>query len=390
MIPLRILNVVGSPRDLIKIAPIWEVMRRSREIEPILVHTGQPDKDVLSGVVLRDMKLPQPGIVLDVEPGSHAKQTAAIIDRFEDAVADTDPDLVVVIGDVNSTVAASMTAVKKGVPVAHVEAGLRSFDRQDPKEINRVMTDSISDYLFVSEESAVDNLMCEGISPSRIHFVGSVLTDTLFANSERILESKIINALGLTSGDYAVLSLRRPMADTEPRDIEATIEALEKIQRRVTVVFPLHMETLGRLHRAGLWETVRDLENVKVVEPVGYLDFIALLKGASLAITDTNGVQEETTSLQVPCLTIGNRTERPATLSNGTNQLVGTDPHVIVAEAMRVLRDGGISRGTPPMWDGQAAERLVHRLLDQREEVLERYRHVRITNQCIAPSNQTE
>ena len=190
MIPLRILNVVGGPRDLIKIAPIMDVMLRSREIDPILVHTGQPDMDILSGVVLRDMKLPEPGIVLDVQSGSHAKQTAAIMDRFEDAVAETDPDLVVVIGDVNSTVAASMTAVKKGVPVAHVEAGLRSYDRQDPKEINRVMTDSISDFLFVSEESAVDNLICEGISPSRIHFVGSVLIDTLFANSERIREDR--------------------------------------------------------------------------------------------------------------------------------------------------------------------------------------------------------
>lgn len=390
MIPLKVLNVVGGSRDLIKIAPIMQVMRESREVEPVLVHTGRPLPDVFSGVVLRDMRVPQPDVFLDVAPGSHAQQTAAIMERFEGTVADIDPDLVLVIGDVNSTVAASITAVKKGVPVAHVEAGLRSFDRQDSKEINRVMTDSISDFLFVSEDSAIDNLMCEGITASRIHFVGNVLIDSLFANCDRILESKILESLGLEVGEYAVLALCRTMDTSEPQYMQVIVDSLEMIQRQIPVILPVHFETVGRLHRLGLWDAINNLANVNVIESIAYLDFIALLKGSRLTLTDTNGVQEETTSLQVPCLTFGDRTERPATVSKGTNRLVGRDPHAVVAEALRVLRGGGNGGGVPPMWDGQAAHRLVARLLDDREEVLERYRHVRITNQCTTPSTHPE
>ncbi len=387
MIPLRVLNVVGSPRDFVKMAPIMAEMRRSREVEPILVHTGQHEEDLLSGVFLRDLGLPEPSFVLDVESKSHAKQTAAIMDRFEDTVSETDPDLVLVVGDVNSTVAASMTAVKMGVPVAHVEAGLRSFDREDPAEINRVMTDAISDFLFVTEESAVNNLIGEGIEASKIHFVGNMLVDTLCANSNRILESTIVTDLGLSRGGYTVLTLRSPLAADGPQPMEAIIVALEKIQSRVPIVFPVELETAAGLHGIGFWKSIEGFPNVMVVDPIAYLDFIALLKYSCMALTDTSGVQEEATAMQVPCLTLRVRTERPATVSEGTNILVGRDPHVILAEAMRILRGDAKEGRMPPMWDGRAARRLVAQLLKRREEVLELYRNVRATNECTVISD---
>lgn len=391
MIPLKVLNVVGSSRDLIKIAPIIRVMERSRQIQPLLVHTGQPHRDVVGfGILARDMDLPEVSIVLDVESGTHAKQTAAIMDRFEDTITDTDPDLVTVIGDFDSTVAASMTAVKRGVPVAHIDAGLRSFDRQDPKEINRVMTDSISDFLFVSEESAVDNLMCEGISPSKIHFVGSVLVDTLFENTDRIIGSTVVDRLGVSAGDYAVLVLRSQVSAQPPSYLRGIVEALEVIQRHVPVIFPLHLQTMAELRNLGLWESIHELPGVSILEPLPYIDFVALLKGAAMALTDTNGVQEETTSLQVPCLTFGERTERPVTVSNGSNRLIGSSRHSIVAEVMRVLKVGNERGGAPPMWDGQAAGRLVARLLDRREQVLELYRNTREGQRCRPPLNLAE
>ncbi len=386
MIPLRILNVVGGPRNFIKMAPIMVEMRRSREVEPILVHTGQHNRGFFPSVFFRDLGLAEPDFVLDVESSSDAKQTAAIIDRFEDTVLETRPDLVLVIGDVNSTVAASMTAVKMGVPVAHVEAGLRSFDRADPREINRVMTDAISDFLFVTEESAVNNLMGEGIDASRIHFVGNVLVDTLRANADRILESTVVTDLGLSRDSYAVLTLRSPTAADGPQPMKATIEALEKIQSRVPVVFPVDVETATRLHGIGFWQSIQNLPNVMVVEPIAYFDFIALLQCSRMVLTDTSGVQEEATALQVPCLTLRSRTERPATVSSGTNLLVGRDPHVIVAEAMRILRGDAKEARVPPMWDGRAACRLVAQILKKREEVLELHRNVRRTNECTAIS----
>jgi len=388
VIPLRVLNVIGSSRDLVKVAPIVSEMRRSRQIEPIIVHAGQPERDLFSGDVVRDLQLPRPHVVLGVEPGSAAKQTAAIMERFEDVIASTDPDLVLVVGDVNSSVAASMTAVKRGVPVAHVDAGLRSFDRRDPKEINRVMADAIADFLFVSEESSLDNLICEGISPSRIHFIGNLLIETLYENANRILESTVVRDLDLAPGGYAVLVLRALSDLGGERHIAGIIEALEKIQSRVAVVVSAQMDTMAQLHRAGLWDPVNRLENVKVIGPITYLDFMALLKASCMVLTDATGVQEETTALRVPCLTLAQRSKRPVTISAGTNRLAGPDPHDIVAQAMRILGGEEVDR-VPPMWDGRAARRLVARLLDQREEVLDRYRHLRITSQCSAMSDQT-
>lgn len=380
MIRLKVMSVVGCRPNLIKVAPLIEEFRRSPEIEPILVHTGQRYDDALSEVFFQDFPIPTPDIVLEVGSGSHAKQTAAIMDRFEDAICQTSPDVVVVVGGVNSTVAASMTAVKLGIPVAHVEAGLRSFDREIPAEINRLMTDAISDILFVSESSAVDNLTCEGIAASRIHFVGNVVVDTLMAHSERILASTVVEDLDLERGEYVVLSLRQPSDADPPARFNAIADALELLQRRVPIVCPIGFHTVARFHRLGVWERFSDMENLRIIDPLGYLDFVALMRWSRMTLTDTGAAQEETTALRVPCLTLRTATERPVTLSDGSNTLVGEDPDRIVARAMEVLRAGGRTNRVPPMWDGRASQRIVAQLLRQRELLLERYRNLRVSH----------
>jgi len=302
------------------------------------------------------------------------------MDRFEDTIYEVNPDVVVVVGGVNSTVAASMTAVKLGIPVAHVEAGLRSFDREMPDEINRLMTDAISDILFVSEASAVDNLTCEGISASRIHFVGNVVIDTLLASSTRILASTIVDDLGLESGQYAVLSLRRPLDVDRPARLTAIAAAVAKLQQRIPIICPIDFRTVARFHQLGVWEQFSSMSNLRVVDPLGYLDFVALIKGSKLTLTDTGGVQEETTACGVPCLTLRTATQRPSTVSDGSNTLVGEDPDRIVAEAMRILRGDGKVGRIPPMWDGRASERIVDQLLRKRELLFERYRNLRVSH----------
>lgn len=384
MIPLRVLNVVGSRRNFIKIASIMAAIAESREVEGIVVHTGRHYEDLFSSAFFRDLGLPEPGVVLDVESRSHAKQTAAIMERFEDTVYQTLPDLVIVAGDSNSTVAASMTAVKMGVPVAHYEAGLRSFDRETSEEINRLMTDAISNFHFVTEESALNNLICEGIPPSRIHFVGNVLMATLGAHSERILASTVVPDLSLEPGGYAVLALKRFSNGDKPQRLHTVIDALERIQKRLPIVFPARLETVARLHELGVWERIEQLPGLMIVDPPGYLDFAALLKGSAMVLTDTSGVQEETTVLQVPCLTLRNSTERLATVSEGTNTLVGQDAETIVAEALRALRGDGKHGRVPPMWDGQAPRRIVTQILRKREEILTLYRRVRVKQPCTA------
>jgi UDP-N-acetylglucosamine 2-epimerase (non-hydrolysing) len=361
---VRIINIVGTRPNLMKIAPLMEAYADAPGIEPILVHTGQHYDDNMSDLFFRQLGLPEPDLNLGVGSGSHAVQTAEIMKAFEPVARYRDPSAVVVVGDVNSTIACGLVAAKLGIPLAHVEAGLRSFDRTMPEEINRVLTDAISDLLFCTERSGVENLRREGVAEERIHLVGNVMIDTLLRHRARAAQSPILDDLGLASGRYAVLTLHRPSNVDDPETLGRIWDALEALQRDMPLVFPAHPRTRRRMAEFGLSPRIDALENLRVLEPLGYLDFLQLMACARLVLTDSGGIQEETTVLEVPCLTLRENTERPVTVEAGGNQVVGSDPGRILA-AYRKIVDGQTGSGAiPPLWDGRAAGRIV--------EILER------------------
>jgi UDP-N-acetylglucosamine 2-epimerase (non-hydrolysing) len=362
--PLRIINVVGARPNLIKIAPLMHAYGQAGGIEPLLVHTGQHYDANMSDLFFRQLGIPEPHLNLEVGSASHAVQTAEIMKAFEPVVLERRPDAVLVVGDVNSTIACGLVAVKLGVKLVHVEAGLRSFDRDMPEEINRVLTDAISDVLLCTESSGVQNLHSEGIPAERIHLVGNVMIDTLLRHRERAEGSTILADLGLEERGYAVLTLHRPSNVDDPDVLSRLLDALEVVQRDMPLVFPAHPRTQEKLARFGLAERIAGLANLRMLDPVGYLDFLKLMAAARVVLTDSGGIQEETTILQVPCLTIRENTERPVTVEMGTNQIVGRDPDRIVA-AYRRVADGGMASGrVPPLWDGRAAQRVVEVLVE--------------------------
>jgi UDP-N-acetylglucosamine 2-epimerase (non-hydrolysing) len=364
---MKILNVVGTRPNFVKIAPLLREMRRCPTIVPTLVHTGQHYDAAMSEQFFADLELPPPDFNLGVGSGSHAVQTAEVMRRLEPLLATTRPDLVVVVGDVNSTLAAGLTAVKLGIPLAHVEAGLRSFDRRMPEEINRLLTDSIADLLFVTEESGRHNLLREGISPAKIHFVGNVMIDALHASRPRWTGSAVCERLGLAADHpYGVLTLHRPSNVDDPAVLADLVEACSALARHLPIVFPVHPRVKSHLLRQGLLfrtgpdsRLLHHSKGLACVDALGYLDFIALMSRARLVLTDSGGIQEETTILGAPCLTLRETTERPVTVTHGTNRVIGTDPGRIVEEALRVLDDPPRPAGPPPLWDGQAAGRIV-------------------------------
>lgn len=352
---MKLVAVVGARPNFMKIAPLmWEIERRSG-VEACLVHTGQHYDQQMSQLFFEELRIPRPNANLEVGSGSHAVQTAEVMKRFEPVVIEQRPDAVVVVGDVNSTLACALTAVKLGIPVAHIEAGLRSFDRSMPEEINRVLTDAISQWLFTTERGAADNLRREGIADKRVHFVGNLMIDTLLACRQRSERSPILDQLELTSGGYGVLTLHRPSNVDDPAVFQALAAAIERVQHELPIVFPVHPRTRQAL--AG-WTAAR-MPNLRLTGPLGYLDFLKLMAHARLVLTDSGGIQEETTVLGVPCLTLRANTERPATIEQGTNQLVGMHPERIVDAALVVLRSPPPTRRVPELWDGQAARRIV-------------------------------
>ena len=361
--PLKILNVVGARPNLPKIAPLIREMQRHREVEPILVHTGQHYDANLSDIFFRQMGIPEPQVNLEVGSGSHAAQTGEILKRIEPVLLRFKPDLALVVGDVNSTIAVGLAAAKLGIPLAHVEAGLRSFDRSMPEEINRILTDAIADYLFVTEEDAIGHLLKEGRPREAIHFVGNVMIDSLRHFLPIAQQSAIGAELGLVSNGawrrFAVLTLHRPSNVDSVEKLAELLGAINAIAEEVPVIFPVHPRTQQRLSEAG----IQHHHQLHVTAPVGYLDFLCLLSKATLVLTDSGGIQEETTALGVPCLTLRENTERPVTISQGTNLLVGTEAAKIIAAAREIL--GGHSKAgrVPPLWDGHAAERIVEILL---------------------------
>ncbi len=345
-----------------KIAPIVREMRRAGKFLPLIVHTGQHYDEAMSDSFFRDLGIPAPDFHLEVGSASHAVQTARIMTAFEPVVLQEKPDWVLVVGDVNSTIACALVCAKLGVRVAHVEAGLRSRDRTMPEEINRILTDAISDLLLTTSEDAGENLRQEGISEDKIKFVVNVMIDSLFYNLEKSRVSKARENLGLRDQDYAVLTLHRPSNVDEKDIFSGLLDALISISEKIPVIFPVHPRTRGNIEKFGFAERVAN-SKLKLIEPLGYLDFMNLYSGAKLVLTDSGGLQEETTALGIPCLTLRENTERPVTIELGTNRLVGTNPEKIKQAAFEILEsDTKKTARIPPLWDGHAAERICDAL----------------------------
>jgi UDP-N-acetylglucosamine 2-epimerase (non-hydrolysing) len=362
---MKIINVVGARPNFMKIAPLMDVYKAYPEIDPILVHTGQHYDKKMSELFFNELGIPEPDINLGVGSASHAVQTAEIMKAFEIVVVTQKPDFVIVVGDVNSTIACGLVAVKMGVKLAHVEAGLRSFDRTMPEEINRLLTDSISNLLFCTEQSGVDNLKKEGIPEEKIFLVGNVMIDTLQKNMGKAVKSNILDKLKLSSDNFAVLTLHRPANVDNPQVFGQILDALEVIQKDMPVIFPIHPRTNNNLRLATLSKRVREMPGLRLIDPLGYLDFLKLMSSAYVVLTDSGGIQEETTILKVPCLTLRENTERPVTVEYGFNQLVGIDTDKIISAYKKVTNGVNIDYKVPPLWDGRAAERIVEIIINQ-------------------------
>jgi UDP-N-acetylglucosamine 2-epimerase (non-hydrolysing) len=343
-----------------KIAPLMRAFNENGNFQTLLVHTGQHYDDKMNRLFFDELHIPKPDINLEVGSASHAVQTAEIMKKFEPVVLDFEPDYVLVVGDVNSTIACGLAAVKLGVRLIHVEAGLRSFDRTMPEEINRVLTDTISDLLFVTEQSGIDNLKREGIDSSKVHLVGNVMIDTLLANRQKAQQSKILNKLALEPRKFAVITLHRPSNVDEMGKFGEILAAFEEIQKELKLVFPIHPRTKKNIAESRWEKRVEAMKNLLLIEPVGYLDFLCLMTNAALVMTDSGGIQEETTILGIPCMTLRENTERPVTLTAGTNRLVRLTTQDILKNYRQIRAESPkTAPRIPPLWDGKAALRIA-------------------------------
>lgn len=356
---MKVILVAGARPNFMKIAPIMAAMEKynttnGRFFKPYLVHTGQHYDMEMSRIFFDELNIPAPNINLEVGSGSHARQTAAVMEAIEKVFVEQKPELVIVVGDINSTMAAAIAASKLCVPVAHVEAGLRSFDRTMPEEINRMVTDVLSDMLFTTDQVANENLAREGIDPEKVFFVGDVMIDTLYNNMKAINASDCPGRLGLKSREYAVLTLHRPSNVDDSNILRGVLKVLEDISKRIKILFARHPRTKNRMEKFGFQGN-----GLTIVDPLGYIDFMRLVKDSRFVITDSGGMQEESTVLGKPCLTLRYNTERPITLEKGTNVLVGNDPERIKEAASAVLDGKGKTNEIPELWDGHAAVRIV-------------------------------
>ncbi len=362
---MKVINIVGARPNFMKIAPIMAAYDGYPDIEPVLVHTGQHYDERMSELFFRQLGIPEPDINLGVGSASHAVQAAEIMKTFEPVVLEHKPDVVLVVGDVNSTIACGLVAVKLGVELVHVEAGLRSFDRSMPEEVNRVLTDSISDLLFCTEQSGVDNLIREGVAEEKIFLVGNVMIDTLLRNKAKAEDSDVLNQLNLNDNDFAVLTLHRPSNVDDVTVFGRILDALEVIQNDMPVIFPVHPRTRRNLNSPSLGKRVNAMMGLRLLNPLGYLDFLKLMSSAKIVLTDSGGIQEETTILKIPCLTLRENTERPITVEIGSNQVVGTDTRRIIEAYKQALDSSWREPQVPCLWDGRVAERIVKVLLDE-------------------------
>ncbi len=356
---IKIINVCGARPNFMKIAPLMDAYKEFPEIEPMLIHTGQHYDEKMSDLFFRQLGIPEPDINLGVGSASHAQQTAKIMEAFEPIVLEHKPDYVLVVGDVNSTIGCALVATKLGVKVIHVEAGLRSFDRTMPEEINRILTDAISDLLFVSEESGVVNLRKEGVDEKRIHFVGNVMIDTLMKHRKRAEQSDILEKLGLKAKQYGLITLHRPANVDDSGKLSSILEGLGIISEELILLFAIHPRTRKNIEKFGLNDMLDSYPNIRLTEPFGYLEFLKLMANAKVVLTDSGGMQEETTILGTACLTLRENTERPSTITDGTNRLVNPNKNDIIAEWEALKANPPQTDKKPHLWDGQAAKRIA-------------------------------
>lgn len=368
--PLDAIVVAGARPNFMKVAPVMRALnRRSDRFRGRLVHTGQHYDEALSATFFRELGIPEPEANLAAGSGSHAEQTARVLSAFDKVLEAKPPHLVIVVGDVNSTVACALAATKRWIPVAHVEAGLRSFDRRMPEELNRVVTDALSDYLFVTEESGMENLRREGLG-HRAFLVGNVMIDTLLENRARAeTESRVLERFGVEKGAFVLVTLHRPENVDDPAALASIAAALREIAAATPVVFPAHPRTRARLESLALLAALEGTKGLALAPPLPYLDFLKALGGAALVLTDSGGIQEEAAVLSTPCLTVRGSTERPSTLAGRSHRLVAKDTGSIVAAAREMLRAPRARGGAPPLWDGRASERIVSILAERSAEI---------------------
>lgn len=355
----KFLLVAGARPNFMKIAPLIRALNKLKKSKNILIHTGQHYDEKMSKVFFRDLNIPRPEIDLGVGGGTHAAQTGQIMMEFDKVLEKFAPDLVIVVGDVNSTIACALTAKKRGIKIAHVEAGLRSFDNEMPEEINRILTDRISDYLFCTEPQAVANLKHEGIDNKKIFLTGNVMIDTLMAHKKSAEKSKILEIVGVKNEKYALATLHRPSNVDDKESLKKLLEILQKVDEMgLTVIFPVHPRTRKNMENLNL-----DTKGITMIDPVGYLDFLKLMSNATVVMTDSGGIQEETTILGVPCLTLRQNTERPITVSEGTNQIVGNDSGKIIKAVKKIIASARVNKPKIKFWDGKAGERIARILV---------------------------
>ncbi len=361
---IHILNVVGARPNFMKVAPLMRAYRmHPGRIHASLVHTGQHYDDDMSSVFFSQLGIPEPDVFLGVGSGSHAVQTARIMVQFEEIVTRQRPDLVLVVGDVNSTLAATLVSAKLQIPVAHVEAGLRSHDRTMPEEINRIVTDSVSDFLFTTSRDANANLLKEGVKESRIHFVGNTMIDTMNMMRPHIQSSSIMESLHLNKQQYVFMTLHRPSNVDDRSVLGGICEALTELSKRIHIVLPLHPCTRKMLESFNLLSGLEGAKNITLCDPLSYLDSLCLMSNASFVLTDSGGIQEETTVLGVPCLTLRENTERPVTVWEGTNEVIGSKASTIIGKSESLLAGGRKEGRIPELWDGKSSERIVDVLM---------------------------
>jgi UDP-N-acetylglucosamine 2-epimerase (non-hydrolysing) len=356
---VKIINIVGARPNFMKIAPIMDAMKKSSVINPILLHTGQHYDEKMSALFFKELKISEPDIYLGVGSESHAKQVAHIMEKFDDVCNTEKPDAILVVGDVNSTMACSLVASKLGIKIIHLEAGLRSFDRTMPEEINRIVTDSLADLLFTPSKDGNENLLKEGISPDKIFLVGNIMIDTLFRFLPVIEKSSIIQELDLIPQQYLLVTLHRPSNVDQKESLEKILNTFQKIQQKIKIVFPVHPRTKKNMNELGFSGMIDNMKNLIITEPLGYLDFQRLMTKSKAVITDSGGIQEETSVLKIPCITLRENTERPVTVSEGSNVLVGSDMNKLLTMVEKILNNKWKSGHVPKLWDGKTAERVI-------------------------------
>jgi UDP-N-acetylglucosamine 2-epimerase (non-hydrolysing) len=355
----KVIHIVGARPNFMKVAPIHRAIAARTSLKQLVMHTGQHYDAKMSDVFFADLGLSPPEIHLGIGSGSHAEQTAKMMVEMEKVFLQEKPDLVSVVGDVNSTIAAALVTSKLAIPLSHVEAGLRSHERHQPEEINRVVTDRLSDLLLTPSRDADANLLKEGIDPKRIHLVGNVMIDSLLASKEKADQLPTLKQLGLQPKEYVVATLHRPSNVDNPKLLAGLLSVLMDVAKRLPVVFPVHPRTRKMISEQGLNARLEQTPGLKLVDPMGYLEFLSLTSQAKLVMTDSGGLQEETTALNVPCLTMREQTERPITVEVGSNEVVGTDPARIGEAAERVLSGNAKKGRVPELWDGRTGERIA-------------------------------